>query len=110
MSFINMSESAYKEFKEILTTNNIESDTVRIIISGIGWGGPSFGLVLDEQKETDNVTLINDTNFIVDKELSKEYGALTIKSSDENGYGGLSIEPEISASSGGCSSCTSCGE
>lgn len=36
MSFINMSESAYKEFKEILTTNNIESDTVRIIISGIG--------------------------------------------------------------------------
>lgn len=36
MSFINMSDSAYKEFKEVLTTNNIETNTVRIIISGVG--------------------------------------------------------------------------
>lgn len=107
MSSVKMSDLAYKEFEKVLQDNKIETKTIRVIMSGMGWGGPNFGLVLDEQKENDDVTEINETTFLVDKELSKEYGVLRIKSGEENGYGGLSIEPE-SSNGGGCSSCTSC--
>lgn len=107
MSFVKMSDSAYKEFEKVLTDNNIETNTVRIVISGMGWSGPSFGLVLDEQKENDNVTEINETKFLVEKDITNEFGVLTIKSGEENGYGGLSIEPATSVG-GGCSSCSSC--
>ncbi|MFX0548336.1 hypothetical protein ACOAKC_03285 [Hathewaya histolytica] len=44
--------------------------------------------------------------FLVEEDINKEYGCLQIKSGEENGYGGLSIEPETSA--GGCGSCSSC--
>lgn len=107
MSFVKMSDAAYKEFEKVLQDNNIETNVVRIILSGMGCGGPNFGLILDEQKDTDNVTEINETTFLVDKELSTKYGVLTIKSGEENGYGGLSIEPEISVG-GGCSGCSGC--
>lgn len=36
MSFVKMSDSAYKEFEKVLTDNNIETNTVRIVISGMG--------------------------------------------------------------------------
>lgn len=109
MSAVNMSNDALNEFKKLLADNQIETDTVRLVISGVGWGGPQFGLVLDEQKDTDNVTKIEDLTFLVEKEITDEFGCLTIKSSNENGYDGLSIEPEIAPESG-CSSCSSCGE
>lgn len=42
----------------------------RIYIAGIGWGGPSFGLTLDEPKEKDTVIQENGIKFIFDNELS----------------------------------------
>lgn len=107
MSFVKMSDSAYKEFEKVLTDNNIETNTVRIVISGMGWSGPSFGLVLDEQKENDIVEKVEDMTFLVEDDINKEFGTLAIRSGEENGYGGLSIEPEKKAE-GGCSSCSSC--
>lgn len=107
MSIVKISEVALKEFKELLKDNKIETNTVRIVISGIGWGGPRFGLVLDEQKENDVFEKVEDMTFLVEEDINKEYGCLQIKSGEENGYGGLSIEPETS--SGGCGSCSSCG-
>lgn len=105
MSAVKMSEEAYKEFLELLKENDITSDTVRLILSGQGCGGPSFGLVIDEQKDTDMVTTINDKTFLVDKDLNTQFGTFTVKSGEENGYGGFSVEPE-KTSGGGCSSCS----
>ena len=105
MSAVKMSEAAYKDFLDLLKENDINSDTVRLVLAGQGCGGPSFGLVLDEQKDTDLVTTINEKTFLVDKELNSEFGTFTIKSGDENGYGGFSVEPE-KTSGGGCSSCS----
>lgn len=45
--------------------------------------------------------------FLVEGDINKEFGCLAIRSGEENGYGGLSIEPEKKPESG-CSSCSSC--
>lgn len=44
---------------------------IRIFISGLGWGGPSFGLALDEQKDSDNLYEINGVKVLFDKETSE---------------------------------------
>lgn len=44
----------------------------------------------------------------MDKEACDAIEGVTIKSGEENGRGGFSIEPNVNTG-GGCSSCTSCG-
>ncbi len=46
--------------------------------------------------------------FLVDKDVTAQFGKLTILSSEENGMGGFSIEPETKSEGGGCASCSSC--
>ena len=107
MNFVNMSELAYKEFEKFLEENNVTSDEIRINLAGNGWGGPIFNLVLDGQKEDDNVTEIGHIKLMIKKSISDEFGSLTIKCGEENGMGGFSIEPEKREESG-CSTCSSC--
>ena len=107
MDFINMSELAYVEFKKFLEENNVVSDEIRINLAGNGWGGPIFNLVLDGQKEDDNVSKIGDIKLLIKKSISDEFGTLTIKCGEENGAGGFSIEPEKMEESA-CSTCSSC--
>ena len=66
-----------------------------------------FNLVLDEQKEDDNVEKIGDIKLLVAKSVTDEFGNLIIKCGEENGLGGFSIEPEKKEESG-CSTCSSC--
>jgi len=107
MAFVNMSEMACEEFKKFLKEHNVTSDEIRINLSGKGWGGPVFNLVLDEQKEDDNVEKIGDIKLLVAKSVTDEFGNLIIKCGEENGLGGFSIEPEKKEESG-CSTCSSC--
>lgn len=44
--------------------------SVRLLIRGLGWGGPILGVVLDEQQEDDISETVSGINFIVDKESS----------------------------------------
>lgn len=106
MSAVKISENAFKELKELLKNNEIDTNIVRIVVSGMGCSGPRFGLVLDEKKDDDMVEEVKDMTFLVQKDINLEFGTLQIKSSDENGYDGLSIETEIPF--GGCSSCPGC--
>ena len=109
MNIIKVSENAFKEFKEFLKENEVTADVIRIHFAGMGWGGPAFSLVLDEQKETDNTQTVDGLTFLVDKEVTEQFGTLSLLSSEENGMGGFSIEPEKKPESNGCSSCSSCG-
>lgn len=43
---------------------------VRLIVKGFGWAGPSFGIVLDEQAEKDDVVTVQGINFIAEKDIS----------------------------------------
>ena len=105
MAVVNMSEIAYAEFKELLTTNNIDAKVIRVNLAGMGCSGPAFNLVLDEVKENDAVSPIKDIIFIVDKDLVNQYGSFTLVSGSENGREGFSIETEIQPEGGGCAGC-----
>lgn len=109
MAVVKMSDKASSEFQQFLKDNEVTSKVVRIHFAGMGWGGPVFNLVLDEQKETDNTEVIEELTFLVDKKVTEQFGALSILCGDENGRGGFSIEPETKPEGGGCSSCSSCG-
>ena len=103
-----MSELAFTEFKKFLQENNVTSDEIRINLTGNGWSGPVFNLVLDEQKEDDNVEKFGDIKLVVKKSVNDKYGSLLITCGAENGLGGFSIELE-NKQEGQCASCSSCG-
>ncbi|MFT5873693.1 MAG: hypothetical protein ACI8WT_002640 [Clostridium sp.] len=66
-----------------------------------------FNLVLDEQKEDDNVEKFGDLKLVVKKSVNDEFGSLVIKCGEENGLDGFSIELE-NKQEGECASCSSC--
>lgn len=107
MAFVKMSELAFTEFKKFLQGNNVTSDEIRINLTGNGWSGPVFNLVLDEQKEDDNVEKFGDIKLVVKKTVNDEFGTLVIKCGEENDLGGFSIELE-NKQEGECASCSSC--
>ena len=66
MSVVKMSNEAYTEFKSFLQENGVEKFDIRINLAGVGWGGPVFNIVLDEQSDNDEVVKIEDITFFVD--------------------------------------------
>lgn len=105
MAAVIMSDVAYKEFKSFLEENDVKSNVIRIVLAGMGWSGPSFGIVLDEQTAEDVTEKIQDITFLVEGKLFQEFGGFTIKSPEENGLGGFTIEPNNQAEGDGCSTC-----
>lgn len=105
MNFMTISEEALQEFKAFLDENNVENYNVRINLAGVGWGGPVFNIVLDEQSDNDEAYTQGDITFVVSKDLLKQYGGFTILSSEENNGRGLKLSPKNSDEAGGCGSC-----
>ena len=64
---ITLPESAVKTLKDILQDNQDRPQTIRVYFAGIGWGGPSFGIALDEQKDSDVAYEVEGLQFIVRK-------------------------------------------
>ena len=52
---INVTNKALNEIKKVLKEKKSTSKKIRIFLAGIGWGGPTFNLALDEQKENDEI-------------------------------------------------------
>lgn len=50
----------------------------RITINGFGWGGPVFGITLDEKFEGDFVKEIDGFKFAVESNLIDQFGNFTI--------------------------------
>lgn len=53
--------------------SNLESknkEAVRLMIRSFGWGGPTLGVVLDEQREEDRVELIDDIKFVAEEDIA----------------------------------------
>lgn len=108
MIFIN--DQAYKEFKELLDNAKVESYNIRIGLDRIGCSGPMFGVYVDKAADEDDVEIINDVSFIVEKSLNEQYGGFIIVSSEENNGNGVGLKPVVQPSSegcgGGCGSCS----
>ncbi|MBH9841317.1 Fe-S cluster assembly protein HesB, partial [Clostridioides difficile] len=50
---ITLPETAIDTLISILKDNQDKPNNIRVYFAGDGWGGPSFGLALDEKKEDD---------------------------------------------------------
>lgn len=109
MNFVKMNSQASEELKRILTEKNIDNRSIRVFMSGMGWGGPSFNLALDEQKDEDLVTEIDGFTVLLEKSLKDQYGSFEIQYFDQDGSTGIFVQPEKTGSEdSGCSSCSGC--
>ena len=108
MAAVKMSDKAYGEFRTFMLSNNVSGDVIRIYVAGHGCGGPSFNMVLDEQKDDDIVEKIGDISFLVNAMLFAEFKGFTILCGDENNLGGFSVEPTEKPLSSGCGGCSGC--
>ena len=105
---ITVDKKASDELKSILSEKNINTDTLRIFLSGMGWGGPSFNLALDEQKNEDLITNVEDLKFLVEKSLNEQFGVFDIEYFNEDGNTGIFVQPSKTGEESGCSSCSGC--
>lgn len=97
---INVSDQAAEKFKEIAAeADRPEKQMLRISYGGAGWGGPRWGLALEElEGENDTVLESNGVKIIYLKDLEGYLSGLTLEYSDEWYNKGFSL-------SGGQSSC-----
>lgn len=79
---IEITDKASKELKKFLEKKNDLSKSLRIYIAGFGWGGPSFGLALDEQKDGDKKVQVEDFTFLLDEDMANNFSDFTIDYSD----------------------------
>ena len=63
-----LEDNAKEALLENLKKRN--KNAVRLAIQGFGWGGPTFGVVLDEQTENDDVLDVNGIKFVAEKDIS----------------------------------------
>lgn len=61
-------DAAKEALKQNLEKRN--KTAVRLSIKGFGWGGPTFGVVLDEQTENDDVIELDGIKFVAEKDIS----------------------------------------
>lgn len=81
--------------KQLEDKNKKTEDTfLRIFIKGMGWGGPTFGIALEEQenKEKDYYEETNGLKIVVEKDLLDQYKSFEIDYSDSWFRKGFSIQ------------------
>ena len=78
---INLTQKASEELKKILESKKT-SKPLRIYIAGYGWGGPIFGIALDEHKEGDTEIKVDDFVFLTDDVLQENFQKFTIDYND----------------------------
>jgi HesB-like selenoprotein len=108
MKLIDITEDAYKEFKNFLDENDIKEYNIRINFAGNSCSGPAFNISVDSAKEDDIVEKVNDITFVTDKDITNEFGGFVLLSTEENSGRGMSLRPLIEPEGGGCSSCPGC--
>ena len=95
---IDLTKRASEELKKILESKKINKP-LRIYIAGYGWGGPSFGLALDEFKEGDASVNVGEYTFLIENDLTESFGSFTIDYSDNWLRKGFTVIPDRGASS-----------
>lgn len=78
---VDLTEKALEEINKIVKSKETEKP-LRIYIAGYGWGGPSFGIALDEHKNGDSKVQIGDLTFLLEEGLEETFNKFTIDFSD----------------------------
>lgn len=95
---IEVTDKANKELKNYLKSKDLDKHSFRIYIAGFGWGGPTFGIALDEQKHGDKVQEIDELTFLVEEDLTDVYGSFTVDYSDSWLRKGFHVIPDVGGS------------
>jgi iron-sulfur cluster assembly accessory protein len=112
---ITLTPEAAIAVKSLLKDQDLEGHSLRIFIAGVGWGGPQYGMSLDNQVgDSDEVYTSHGVQVIVDGQTLAYLQSATIKFVEENNRSGFLIEQTApnAALSGGCAGCdpaTGCG-
>jgi len=72
---IKVTSEAIKHLKDRYNDSN---RAFRVMINGFGWGGPVFGIVLDEQLEGDHLEEKEGMKFVVNSDILTQFGTFTI--------------------------------
>lgn len=104
---VTLASTAVDILKDILKDNQDRPDNIRVYFSGNSCCGPSFGLALDEQKDSDITCEVNDLKFIMAKEEYDQYGDIVIEDTEY----GFRVAPENIEEGSGCGGgCSGCGQ
>lgn len=97
---IEVTNEAKNEITKVLANEKNAGKLLRIYIAGYGWGGPSFGLALDEPKDEDVEIMVDDNKFIVEDVVTENFDSFTVDFSDNWLRRGFSVYPNgVAASS-----------
>lgn len=96
---INVTKEAKDMIKKTLEDKNVTNPVVRIYMAGFGWGGPNFGIALDEQKDNDFNIEDEGINYVVEDELIKKYGGFEVDYSTGWLYKGFKVRASYGGSS-----------
>lgn len=90
---IDLTQKASEELVKVMESKN-SNKPLRIYIAAYGWGGPTFGLALDEHKEGDSETKVGDFTFLIEKGLTEDFSKFTIDYSDNWLRRGFTVIPD----------------
>lgn len=96
---INVTDKASKELKKYLKSKGLDDHSFRIYVAGFGWGGPNFGIALDEQKDGDKTQEIDGLTFVVEEDLTETYDSFKVDYSDNWLRKGFHVTSNIGGSS-----------
>ena len=98
-------QQAINVLKEIIAEQADQPASVRMYFAGAACSGPSFGLALDEKKDSDVSCVVEDIEFIMDAQEYQEFGDMVIQ--DMNS--GFRVIPEkMKDVQSGCGTCSGC--
>lgn len=106
---LDVTAEANEKLVEYLKDNNITS-ALRVLLMQGGCSGPSLGLALDEEKPLDERFQRQDLTFLIEKELLKQCGDVTVDYIDSGSRSGFSVRSSkpLPGAGSACSS-GSCG-
>ena len=103
---VTLPQTAIDTLKDILNDNQEKPKNIRVYFAGVGWGGPSFGIALDEQTAEDLEYNVEGLHFIMSKEDYTKFGDIVI---EDTGFG-FRVRPESDGPDDGCGGgCSGCG-
>ena len=105
---VTLPDTAIKTLQDILKDNQDKPASIRVYFAGVGWGGPSFGIALDEQTAEDLEYTIEGLHFVMSKKDYDQFGDIEIQ---DTGYGFRVIPSNMKDDNGGCGGgCSGCGQ
>lgn len=90
---VKVTDEAKVKLEEILGQDKSDK-ALRIYVAAFGWGGPSFGMALEEPKDDDLVVSTDGFKFIMEQDFQELYNKFTIDYSSGLLRRGFTVVPD----------------